>query len=362
MEKKKNQDLEKILDELNSKREKHEKAEEPKPEPEKFILAEEPDSPEEETLPEDGKYIAVAGAEEIPPEEEEIRAENAAVEEPRGKRVESFPSGKNFSGKKRKLRISKKERNVTILGLLVTVFVIIGLVTTIKVGYETTRDIISQKTRKEELAMEIFPLVIVDIPEFEDPKNLDNSAIIASSIWALIVDEEDKSKYPTDDLGAMYIPDADVEVYIRKLFGSEVPIKHQTVDNSSVQMIYDLQTKTYVVDSTPKFLPYTPRIDKISTEGDIYTLQVSYILPDAMWNMNTGREPTVDKIMEYRLKRSKESYQMLSVKILEVTGVSSAGDVSQDPLDIMDESSLPEDAPSEETSSGGEVSDTTQSE
>lgn len=216
--------------------------------------------------------------------------------------------------------ISKSQGGVAILGVLITIFVIIGLVSTIWTGVKFTSDIINETSLKEELAQVIFPLVIVDIPEFETPEMLDSTAIVSSSIWGFIIDEDNKSKYKKDDLGSIYVPDVDIEKYVRSLYGSEVKIVHQSVDDSNVQMIYNSESKYYVIESTPKFLPYTPRVDKIAKSGDTLKLTVSYILPDAMWNMNTDKKSeTVDKIMEYTLKKTIDSYQVLSVKLIEVT-------------------------------------------
>ena len=91
-------------------------------------------------------------------------------------------------------------------------------------------------------------------------------------------------------------------------------------------MLYDSDNKRYIIESTPRFLAYTPRVEKISRSGDVYTLRVSYVLPDALWNLEKDHSSaTVDKIMEYTLKRNRDAYQMLSVRLLEVTGRSEQG-------------------------------------
>ncbi len=222
--------------------------------------------------------------------------------------------------RRKRKRMSRREKTTAVLGIFVTFFVVIGVISTIWFGVNLTKELVNSTAEKEKLARVIFPLVIVDIPEFDSPASLDNSAIIQSAIWAFIVDEKDKSQYPKDDLGAMTVPDTDIELYIRKLYGSTVKIQHQSIDDASVQMLYDSENKKYIIESTPRFLPYTPRVDKIQKDGDIYTLRVSYVLPDALWNLKKDHsDATVDKVMEYRLKETNGSYQMLAVKLLEVT-------------------------------------------
>jgi len=288
------------------------------------------------------RHIAVTAAEVIP---------EAAVE----KKRRAFDQQKALTGEKssrnKHRRMSKRERTTAILGALVTVFVVIGVVSTVLFSVRGIRDLVNSTAKKEELAKAIFPLVIVDIPQFDTPEALDNAAIIQSSIWAFIIDEQDKSKYPKDDMGAMTVPDTDIEPYIRRLYGNDVEIVHQSIDDTSVQMLYDSENKRYIIESTPRFLPYTPRVDKIVKSGDIYTLTVSYVLPDALWNLESDHtSATVDKVMEYRVKRNTDAYQMLSVKLISVTGRNeseTSGGLIPDAFD--DEGYFEENLSSEET-------------
>ncbi len=237
---------------------------------------------------------------------------------------ENNPNIKKIRKKMQRKKMTKRQKRTAVLGTVMTFFFIIGLIASIISISGFTKDIINNTAKKEELAKEIFPFVIIDIPEFDNPKKLDNSAIVSSAIWEFIIDEKDKSKYEKDDLGFIYVSELDIAHYIRKLYGNDVKIKHQSIDDASVQMNYDAEKKEYSIESTPKFLPYRPRVDKISVSDDIYTLKVSYILPDAMWNFETKNKiEKVDKTMQYVLKKNKDSYQILSVKLLSVAGLSS---------------------------------------
>ncbi|MFZ2537452.1 MAG: hypothetical protein WAX04_00935 [Oscillospiraceae bacterium] len=270
------------------------------------------------------KHIQVTAGEKISLEQEkDSDEENSSKETSKGfsksdlKRANGTAVSRQHERKKAP---SKKQKKIALFGVIIAFLVVVGAVSTIWSAIKLTNNIVNETSLKEELARAIFPLVIVDIPEFETAVKLDNSAIIASSIWEFIIHEEDKSKFKKDDLGSIYVPDVDIEKYIRRLYGSEVKILHQSVDDSSVQMTYNAESKYYVIESTPKFLPYTPRVDKIIKTSDILTLRVSYILPDAMWNLRSDKkDETVDKVMEYKLKKSGNAYQMLSVKLIEVT-------------------------------------------
>ncbi len=77
-----------------------------------------------------------------------------------------------------------------------------------------------------------------------------------------------------------------------------------------------------------------------------------------MWNFDqSNRNEQVDKTMEYVLKKNKNSYQVLSVKLLSVEGVTSSQPsenninmegMTEDETDLVD-SSIPDIASSEET-------------
>lgn len=227
--------------------------------------------------------------------------------------------------KKQRPRMTKRQKITALIGMIMTVLVIVGSIAVIVGAGKLTYNTVEQTKLKEELALQIFPFTIIDIPQFDEVKKLDNMSIIAASIWAFIIDDNDKTIYSQDNLGTIYVPDVDIELYIRRLFGNEIEIKHQSVEGSSVMMYYDETARTYSVESTPKMLPYRPRIDKIARKDDIYTLKVSYILPDAMWNFDAvGTGGTVDKTMEYVLKKNKESYQVISVKLLSIAGYTSS--------------------------------------
>ena len=309
----------------------------------------EEDVGDREEIPPAVRHIAVASVVEVTEEEKGESAPRRPIDPLR----EEPPQGRAPVARKRRRKMSRREKTTAVLGLVVTFFVVIGLISSIVAVVNFTRGLVNSTAKKEEFAQVIFPLVIVDVPEFESPTALDNSAIVSSAIWAFVVDDTDKSKYQKDDLGSLVVPDVDVEYYIRKLYGSEVPIQHQSVEDASISMVYDAERKAYIIESTPKYLPYTPRVDKIVREGELYTLTVSYNLPDAMWNMNRGDRPyTVDKVMEYRLKKVEDNYQILSVKLLEVTGATTS-DLTDGPIVGMD----PEEEPISEPDADGDTGD-----
>lgn len=298
--------------------------EKPKPQPQETTTSDTQvspisinDSSQDET---DASPISLAAAPKAAPSPDVARENNRHI--------------KKIRKKQQKPRMTRRQKATAILGAIMTIFFIIGITATVYMISNFTGEIINNTSQKDDLAKEIFPFVIVDIPEFDDLSKLDNSAIIASAIWEFIIDEPDKSKFSKDDLGSIYVPSVDIEYYIRRLFGNDIKITHQTVEDSNIMMVYDEANSMYNIESTPKFLPYRPRVDKIVKKDDIYTLTVSYILPDAMWDFPAkNKVEQVDKVMEYVLKKNKNSYQVLSVKLISVTdSVSSLSQNESNPI------------------------------
>ncbi len=216
---------------------------------------------------------------------------------------------------------TKKQRQTVILGVVLSVLVCIGMYTTISTFTNVTKNFINATSLKAELVDVVFPMVIIDIPEFETPNNLDSSVIISTAIWSFITDNtKDMSKYQQDDLGSIYVPDVDIEIYVRRLYGSGIEIKHQTINDSNIQIVYNEQEKIYIIESNPSYLPYSPRIEEVKRTGSIYTLTVSYILPTVSWSLSNYdiASQEADKVMEYRFQKVNDNYHFLSVKLLAI--------------------------------------------
>lgn len=321
MKKKKNSGLSAVLSELNNST--ASSLEEAKAAGEDTEAAKE--------TPETEKIEAVPDQTPEPEAAEGASAETAEEEEPR---EETPVLTEGTSRRVMRRKRSRREIWTAVLGILTSFFVVVGIVSSVCFVVDTTKNMIDSTELKEELAYAVFPLVIVDAPEFESPQMLESSVIVSSSIWRLILDA-DMNSYVKNDVGGITVPDADIELYIRQLYGSEVPIVHQTVPDASVQMSYSAEDKSYLIESTPTLLPYTPRVDEVKRDGDIYTVRVSYILPDVTWSLTSHRNEVVEKVMQFTVKKVDHHYQMLSSKLLEVVNDPNAG-VSGNPEQITD--------------------------
>ena len=276
-----------------------------------------------------------AKAEENADEEKtaKAKAEKEAAKAEKAKATAEAKAAKKAEKKKTR---TKQQVKLAVFGALACFFIVIGVISSISFVWNGTVDLIENKDLKDELGYAVFPLVIVDAPEFDTVEALDSSVVISTSVWRLILDAN-LDRYVKDDVGNITVPDVDVEYYARQMYGTEAVVQHQTIPDSLVEMSYDSNGKSYTIQSTPAALPYSPRVDSVSESGGIYTVKVSYLLPDATWVLSSYRNEIVDKAMEFTLRKTESGWQVLSCKLIGVINEESSEPVSQ-----PDESELPE--------------------
>lgn len=219
-------------------------------------------------------------------------------------------------------------KRTTIFGAIVLIFAAIGLVATIASAAKGIAYLMDNSKQKEELEWLITPVVMQDPPTFENPDKLTNTTLITAGVWRLIMNE-DTSRYPVDEFNFITVPQSDIEVEIKELFG-DVTYTHETVGDTELMITYDSENKCYIFPAVPHVLPYTPDIQEITAHEDgSLALQVGYIPPGLVWEGDVdGRkyQPQPDKVMIYTLVKdeSGEGYQLYSVSTPEQETESSA--------------------------------------
>ena len=177
------------------------------------------------------------------------------------------------------------------------------------------RDNTQEKSKFEDY---LLPVVMFDPVEFDSPEHADPLFLLQSSLWGTLLSNTDKYTY--DESAMLVVPASDLDVYAAKLYGSNVKLQHQTIEDFDVTYPYDPETKTYGVPVMGQTSQYTPQVTKIEKKGDLYTLTVGYIPPGTLWEAAVGGskyEPEPDKYMIYQLKKVKDGYNILSIKGLD---------------------------------------------
>lgn len=217
----------------------------------------------------------------------------------------------------------KSSKGMLIFGGIVLAFAVIGLIATVWFLGRTISGL-SGSSDKEKDAYEwlITPVVLQDPPTFESPDKLIDTTIITAGVWRLIMNE-DTSKYPADQMNFITVPQSDIEVQIKALFG-DVKYIHQSVGDTELFIAYDEESKSYIFPAVPHVLAYTPEVQEIQKEDDKIILTVGYIPPGPVWQGDVSGNkysPSAEKIMTYTLQETEKG----DLRIYSVTGASGDG-------------------------------------
>jgi hypothetical protein len=104
----------------------------------------------------------------------------------------------------------------------------------------------------------------------------------------------------------MSIPENDVEMAVRSIFGSGFDIRHVSAGNIVSPFLYDAETKSYTVPENPPFFTFSPRVSEISSSGDVYRVVVEYIAPSPQLIVGIEYEPQPVKTMIFTITRSRD--------------------------------------------------------
>lgn len=223
---------------------------------------------------------------------------------------------------KTNINSSNKGKAVTIFGAFLTIFAVIGFITSILFGYRFIKDFSTGASSKKDLLSVIYPLVMIDATEFSDISELSSDQIISSSIWSILMSPEELEKYDAT-MDVINVPATDVEKYASHLFGDNVPeLEHTNVGAGEFLFYYVASTNSYNVSSNPIIFNYVPDIKSVDIDDEIYTLEVDYVVETPEWrNLNKGFEKQVAKTVEFKLHKSNDLYIIQSLKVLNINSL-----------------------------------------
>ncbi len=198
--------------------------------------------------------------------------------------------------------------------VFVVIMAIIGLITCIRLAVGGIRSLVDNTSLKNELTRFILPAVAIDISSFGNEGELSNSAKINCSIWKILLSEE-HIEYKGSTTDGYVIPEYNVGVACKELFGSEATITHQSVGYGEARFTYDSENHVYRCPRNLRSLNYAPRITEMTESNGVYTLMVDYLPPTiSMVTDNLGVETTPDKTMVYTINRQDKKNILTSVK------------------------------------------------
>lgn len=210
-----------------------------------------------------------------------------------------------------------KRRIYAVLGVVFTIFAIIGIITSAGKGIAFLKSFTSGEMKKDSFTELIYPVVIMDIESFDKPADLTSEQIVTASIWSIIMNDEKLEKYPVNIAGGdvISISAYDVEAEAVALFGQDhAEFVHTTVGPVNSRFYYDSDKGVYNVPIHPIVFTYEPEIKSIVKSGNKYTITVDYIDERPSW-----MEKSVSKSVEFHVTEKEDgTYQFDSMNILYV--------------------------------------------
>lgn len=197
--------------------------------------------------------------------------------------------------------------------VFVVIMAIIGLITCIRLIVMGIHGLVDNTYLKNEFTRFILPAVANDISSFNSEAEISNSAKINCSIWEILLNK-DYGTFPKSQTGEYLIPEYDVGVACKEIFGSSSSITHQSVGYGDARFVYDEERHVYSCGRNLRNLSYAPRISEMTEVNGVYTLKVEYLPPSiSLVADNLGVETDPDKTMIYTITRQDKKNILTSV-------------------------------------------------
>ena len=177
---------------------------------------------------------------------------------------------------------AQKERNALrrrrrwrqLLGAVVCLLVVIGLVSVVSGGVRLTATLFDDSELKAEYVLRLRNLVALDPVPFDSIEEANQNTLLNALIWSSISEDKD---YERDEVGAMYLPTADIDAAAAELYGPDVHFTYQTFEDRGLTYQYVEEKQAYLLPITSVITDYYPQVEEIRREGDTVRVTVGYL-------------------------------------------------------------------------------------
>ncbi len=197
--------------------------------------------------------------------------------------------------------------------IFVVIMAIIGFITCIRLTVLGIQRLADNSSLKNEFTQFILPAVANDISSFRNQGEISNSAKINCSIWQILL-SEDYREYKDQTSDIYTIPEVDVGVACKEIFGSSSSITHGSVGYGETRFVYDENRHVYTCGRNLRNLSYAPRISQMTESDGVYTLTVDYLSPSiSLFTDDLGVDADPDKTMIFTITRQDKKNTLTSV-------------------------------------------------
>ena len=219
--------------------------------------------------------------------------------------------------KKQKAHKSRRAGSF-ILGLVLILFALFGMYEAGHLAVDKITGLREGSAKRAEYESFLKPFVVVDPAPFDDVSGAQQTDLLDAAISALIYESDKMNTYEVfeGEVTGLLVPQADVELYFKKLFGDEVQMQHQSVSSSFYNVIYNSERKSYIIPITSVDPLYTPKVYDMEKTGSSVTLTVGYIIGTEWAQIERGNytAPEPAKYMKITLREDDDGYHIGSLR------------------------------------------------
>jgi hypothetical protein len=162
----------------------------------------------------------------------------------------------------------------------------------------------------------VRPVVMFDPAPFETPTDISSENLLAYSMWSTLMGEK-RETYTYSDAGELIVPASDLDVAAARLFGPEVVLEHHSFGDWETYYAYDETSGVYRMPVVTQLNVYTPYVEEITKQDDLYELRVGYVPTGISWQTDysggQGR-PNPEKYMNYLMRQTPTGYNIVKVQ------------------------------------------------
>ncbi len=205
------------------------------------------------------------------------------------------------------------------LGLVLLLFAAFGVYEAARIAADKITAARTGSVRNAEYEEFLKPFVVVDPAPFDDVSGAEPTDLLDAAVSALIYDSDKMNTYEVfeGEVTGLLVPQADVEAYFVRLFGTEVQMQHQSVSDSFYNVIYNSERQAYIIPITSVDPLYTPKIyGDVEKTGSSVTLNVGYIIGSEWAQIERGNytAPEPAKYMKITLREDADGYHIGSLR------------------------------------------------
>ena len=245
--------------------------------------------------------------------------ENAAAENQENKKT-TYKKGMGFHKDKKeeiseevviKNKIEKKHKRRIVIGFIMVALMAVGVASIVNVIVGSVQTLFDNTAEKEKYNALLSTLVVADPLPFESPDQADQDVILASCVWAAVMNE-DMSKFDKNDFGQTYLPAVEVDKYYAKVFGTQYKLEHRTFSDQGVDFEYVEDKKAYVIPETSFPTGFTPKVEKIKKVDGDKIVTVGYVSPSTSWT--DPSDGSISKYVDYIFQKQGKEYYLVAIR------------------------------------------------